>query len=166
MENTKIISCFSCTGKTYLGNKYNNVLDLESSHYKWLYNDPEIAKDIEKRKGILDREPNPLYPDNYIKAIKENINKYDIILITPEKKIRDILLEYKINYLLVYPTDYTFVSKRALLRGNNKYFAEGLKDSFRTWYPEKNEKVLWELEDEYLEDVLKNNGIINELNMC
>ena len=162
MKNTKIISCFSCTGKTYLGNKYDKVLDLEASHFKWIYNDEEIAKDIEKRKGVLDRQLNPLYPDNYIKAIKENINKYDIILITPEKKIRDILLKHKIEYVLVYPTDYTFVSKRAILRGNNSYFANGLKDSFKTWYPDKNEKVLWESEDEYLEDVLIKNGIINQ----
>lgn len=161
MAKAKIVSCFSCTGKTQLSSKYNNILDLEASNYKWIYNDIELAKNIEKRKGIKDRKLNPLYPDNYIKAINDNINKYDIILITPEKAIRDILFKNGFDYILVYPTSSTFVVQRSILRGNNLCFANGLKESYKKWYPTKNEKVLWENEDEYLEDILYKNEIIN-----
>lgn len=38
-KECKIISVFSCLGKTYLASKYKNILDLEASHYKWIYND-------------------------------------------------------------------------------------------------------------------------------
>ncbi len=155
-----IISVFSCLGKTYLGNKYKNILDLEASHYKWIYNDKILAKDIEKRKGITDRIINPLYPKNYFDAINENIDKYDIILITPEKMIRDILKENNISYLVAYPTKKDFLKERALKRGNNVQFAEGLERSFNRWYPSREENVLWINEFEYLEEILKRNNLI------
>ncbi len=149
--NCKIISCFSCLGKTYLGNKYNNILDLEASFYKWIYNDKIIANDVEKRKGITDRIQNPDYPQNYFKAICENINDYAIIAITPELKIREILSKYNIGYFYAFPNNSKFVVNRAFKRGNNEYFALGLKKSYKSWYPKENE---------YLEDVLKQNNII------
>ena len=31
-----IISAFSCLGKTYLGQNYKDILDLEASLYKWI----------------------------------------------------------------------------------------------------------------------------------
>lgn len=160
MENCKIISSFSCLGKTYVGNKYNNVLDLEASWYKWIYYDDKIANDVEKRKGITDRVLNPEYPTNYFRAIKENILKYDVILITPEESIRQILLKYKISYYYAFPTNSRFVVNRALKRGNNEYFALGLNKSYKSWYPKNNENVLWVKEEQFLEDVLKSKGII------
>lgn len=155
-----IISSFSCLGKTYLGEKYQNALDLEASHYKWIYHDKELAKDVEKRKGITDRIINPEYPENYLTALSENMNKYSVILITPEKVIREILTQKGISYFVAWPTNSEFVSKRAIDRGNNEHFAEGLKKSYKIWYPEEKEKVIWVSENEYLEDVLKKNGII------
>ena len=160
-EKTTIISAFSCLGKTYLGNKYENILDLEASHDKWIYHDKELAKDVEKRKGVTNRILNPEYPENYIRKIIENLNKYDVILITPEKRIRQILKEKKLDYIIAWPVKSNFVSKRSLERGNNTYFAEGLAKSWNTWYPEEDEKVLWVSEKEYLEDVLLKNRIIS-----
>lgn len=155
-----IISAFSCLGKTYLGNKYKNILDLEASYYKWIYNDKILEKDVEKRKGVTDRIINPLYPKNYLSAINENIDKYDIILITPEKMIRDLLKENNTLYLVAYPTKKDFLKERALKRGNNAHFARGLEKSFYKWYPRKEEKVLWINEFEYLEEILKRNNLI------
>ena len=150
-----IVSAFSCLGKTYLGNKYKDILDLEASHYKWIYNDKELAKDVEKRKGIKDRLLNPDYPDNYINAIIENIDKYKIILITPEKMIRNILVQKNLSYFIAYPTTPEFVKKRALQRGNNIAFALGLEKSYQKWYPDKLENVLWVKDNEYLENLIE-----------
>ncbi len=87
-----IISAFSTLGKTYLGNKYpEKVLDFEASFYKWTYDDKELEKDVEKRKGILARRKNAKYPDNYIEGLEKKQKEYKIILITPEREIRDIL---------------------------------------------------------------------------
>lgn len=150
-----IVSAFSCLGKTYLGQKYKNVLDLEASLYKWIYFDDNLAKEIEKRKGIKDRIVNPSWPQNYLEALNQNLLKYNVILITPEKEIRKILSNAGMTYFLAYPTNPDFVKNRAIKRGNNYNFAEGLKKSFLQWYPEENEHVLWVNENEYLEDVLK-----------
>lgn len=158
-----IISAFSCLGKSYLGQKYGKVLDLEASSYKWIYFDKELAKDIEKRKGVKDRIVNYDWPENYLSALAENLLKYRVILITPEKEIRKILLSRGCSYLLAYPTNPDFLVDRAIKRGNNIDFAEGLKRSFTRWYPDKSEKVLWINENEYLEDVLKKHNILNSL---
>lgn len=158
--NCKLISSFSCLGKTYIGNKYSNILDLEASWYKWIYNDDVIAKDVEKRKGVTDRIANPNYPANYFKSIAENLSKYDVILITPELYIRELLHEYNIKYYYAFPTDSKFVIDRAFSRGNNEYFAFGLEKSYKNWFPKNYESVLWVKENEYLENVLKDENII------
>lgn len=160
-ERTKIISVFSCLGKTYLAKKNKNVLDLEASYYKWIYNDKILAQDVEKRKGVKDRIMNPKYPYNYLKAIEENIGKYDVLLITPDKLIRNKLKENNISYIVAYPSTNEFLKERALKRGNNIQFAQGLENTFYRWYPEK-EEVLWINETEYLEEVLKRERILNE----
>ena len=54
-----------------------------------------------------------------------------------------MLLDNGISYFLAYPTNADFVKDRAIKRGNNFNFAEGLKSSFLHWYPEENENVLW-----------------------
>ncbi len=160
MKKVLIISAFSALGKTYLGNKNSRVLDFEASFYKWIYKDKNLAKDVEKRKGVTDRIQNPEYPENYLKDLEENTKRYDVILITPEKKIREILHQRKIEYFVAYPTKPDFVVERAIRRGNNMYFSKGLEKSYREWYPDKKEKVLWVEENEYLEDVLIKNQLI------
>lgn len=155
-----MVSSFSCLGKIYVVNKYNNVLDLEASWYKWIYNDDIIAKDVEKRKGVTDRIVNPDYPTNYFKSIAENISKYDIILITPELYIRELLHKYNIKYYYAFPTDSKFVIDRAFSRGNNEHFAFGLEKSYKNWFPKSYESILWINENEYLEDILKGKNII------
>lgn len=44
-----IISGFAGIGKNCLGNKYKNVIDLESSDYKWLYSAELENMDKEKQ---------------------------------------------------------------------------------------------------------------------
>ena len=67
-----IISAFSCLGKTYLGQNYKDILDLEASLYKWIYFDENLAKEIEKRKGIKERKINPNWPQNYLEILNRN----------------------------------------------------------------------------------------------
>ena len=155
-----IVSAFSCLGKTYLGKNYKDILDLEASLYKWIYFDEKLAKEIEKRKGIKERKVNPNWPQNYLESLNQNLLKYKVVLITPEKEIRKMLLDNGISYFLAYPTNADFVKDRAIKRGNNFNFAEGLKSSFLHWYPEENENVLWVNENEFLEDILKREKMI------
>ena len=76
MINGIIIAGFATCGKSVLGKKYSNVIDLESSNYK--HNNTNIKNiPIEARKGTK-REISKEWPDNYYNAISEAIKKYDI----------------------------------------------------------------------------------------
>ena len=61
MSKGIIIAGFATCGKSILGKKYSNVIDLESSPFKHIMND---NLSIEEQKGTK-RESNPLWPQNY-----------------------------------------------------------------------------------------------------
>ena len=93
MKTGIIISAFATCGKTYLGKKYKNVIDLESSNYK--HDNTEIINiPPEERKGTT-RRPNPNWPNNYYNAIIEAQKKYDIVLVQlkPEHIMKMQLIE-------------------------------------------------------------------------
>ena len=66
-----IIAGFATCGKSILAKKYSNVIDLDSSNYK--YNNANIKNvPIEERKGT-NRQINRKWPGNYYKAISKAI---------------------------------------------------------------------------------------------
>ena len=79
-KNGIIISGFGGVGKTELAKKYKNVIDLESSPYKYNYSGIDKL-DFEQIKGKEGRKLNSNYPENYIKAIKQAVQKYDIVCV-------------------------------------------------------------------------------------
>lgn len=94
-KGTVIISAFPGCGKTWC---YNNVkkykmLDSDSSYFSWLYNENKQKTDVR----------NPEFPGNYIKHIKENFGKCDIIFVSSHKEVRDALKAESIPYVLVFP---------------------------------------------------------------
>lgn len=44
------------------------------------------------------------FPENYIKAIKEDIGNYDMIFVSSHKEVRDALEKEKIPYILFFPS--------------------------------------------------------------
>src|SRR5574343_786468 len=80
-NGTLIVSAFPGTGKSHLFNNTKlNILDSDSSKF-------------DKSK----------FPENYIKHIKENIEKVDVILVYSHKEVRNALVKNNIKFLLVYP---------------------------------------------------------------
>lgn len=89
-----VCSVFPCCGKTYLAKNQEQyhlkVMDSDSSNFHWIY------------QGY-GREINPDWPNNYVNHIKENMNNYDIILVSSHKEIREGLAAAGVEYLTIYP---------------------------------------------------------------
>lgn len=96
---TIIVSCFPGCGKTFL---YKNnifslkILDLDSSEYTEQDN----------------------WPQNYFEEIISQSNKFEMILISQHEEILKLLHQNDINFFVVAPNNYEFLSprKRTLIK--------------------------------------------------
>ena len=149
-------------GKSVLGKKYSNIKDLESSPFKSIMRE-DLS--IEEQKGTK-REINPMWPQNYYNAINEAIKKYDIVLVQLKPEHFDYFDKHNIKYSIAYPNinNWKEVEKRCIERGNNEAFIKRLNEVFIPYYEDsikRNYEKLYILNDnETLEDVLKNDGLI------
>ena len=145
---TKIISAFPGTGKSVYHSKHKDTtLDSDSSMFSWV-----VGSD-----GIKKR--NPDFPANYINHIKENIGKYEYILVSSHKEVRDALLDACLFFYLVYPDSdrkEEFI-ERYKNRGNDENFIQLVNSKWNDWMYEisllrggvkKINMVLPNLEDE------------------
>lgn len=94
---TIVISAYPASGKTYMYSNYNGnpyiMLEADINKFKWTVDD----------KGHITNDINPDFPENYINYVKDNIGKVDVIFISYDKEMRDILSSRGIRYFLVYP---------------------------------------------------------------
>lgn len=134
-----LISAFPGTGKTYYYNNTNlNVMDSDSSNFS--------------KSG---------FPDNYMKHIKENINKADIIFISSHQVVRNALVREGFDFILVYP-DISLMNEYLLRyqhRGGDDIFIQLLKENWKIWCNEmleqKNCRHYVLKSGEYITDMLK-----------
>ncbi|MCI8291024.1 MAG: hypothetical protein HFJ25_02040 [Clostridia bacterium] len=163
MAQGTIIAGFATCGKSFLGKKYSNVIDLESSNYK---HDNTNLKDIpvEARKGTK-REINKDWPNNYYKAISEATKKYDVVLVQLKPEHFDYFDKNNIKYSIAYPNinNWEDVMKKCINRGNNENFIKRLKSVFIPFYEDalqRNYENLYIInKNETLESVLIKNNI-------
>lgn len=157
-----IIAGFATCGKSILGKKYSNVLDLESSPFKHIM---RTDLSVEEQKGTK-RELNPMWPQNYYDAIVEAIKQYDVVLVQLKPEHFDYFDKHNIKYSIAYPNinNWEEVERRCITRGNNENFIRGLKQVFIPYYEDsikRNYDKLYILNgNETLEDILKKDGII------
>ena len=135
-----IISGFAGIGKTTLQKMYpKEVIDLESSDYKWRYLDEETANmQKEERKGAENRVLNPEWPNNYLEAILSKVQQYRYVLISQGNDIRDLLDKNRIDYILAFPSiqcknEYV---ERYKSRGNSDKFVALIEENFARWIEE------------------------------
>ena len=150
------IFAFTATGKTTVAKKYENVIDLESTYYKYInYTDDESLKSTA-------RSINEEWPNNYFEALKNVKDKYDYILIADEI-CNEFLINNKYDYWYVYPKrelkqEYLDRCKK---RGNNEEFIYWYSKLWDQWIDKCEEdnyasKKIELKSNEYLEDVLPN----------
>lgn len=167
MKKGLIISGFAGIGKTTLQQNYANVIDLESSDFKWVYPNQNIQNmDKEKRKAIPNRVQNPSWPLNYVKEIVQKSQEYDIVLVSQDKDMRDCLKEYGCNYIVCFPgkeCKLDFI-QRYIARGNNEKFISLVNSNFENWIDalmDEDNKIIME-SGEFLEDTLDRYGILKK----
>ena len=162
--SAKVFSVFAGLGKTYVGEKYPNVLDLESSPFRYDYTNVK-KEDYEKIKEKPNRKINPNWPNNFIDAIKEASNKYDIILVSPSPDIRELLEQNDIDYTFILPSKDSreILLERYKKRENSQELINLVMVYFDTWsYKEEayNCPLVILDKDKYLEDYLKDEKLI------
>lgn len=133
---TMVIAAFPGCGKSYTvaheAEKFNGVLDSDSSQFSWIKD--KDGKNTEKR--------NPDFPNNYIKHIKDNIGKVEVIFVSSHKEVRDALKKEGIEYFLVYPNSFQKQDyiKRYKNRGNPQSFIDLLNSNWDLWIEECEEE--------------------------
>lgn len=138
-KKTLVVSAFPGCGKSHMFRNKGNKIILDSDSSKF-----------DKSK----------FPENYIKHIKSNIGKADIIMVSSHKEVREALVDNKIDFTLVYPNkdikeDYI---KRYKERGNDNNFINLLNSKWDDWMVELDEqtgcKKIQLKSGQYLSDVI------------
>jgi nucleoside-triphosphatase THEP1 len=120
---TVLYAGFPGTGKSTMFRKYANtdkkVIDSDSSKF-------------DKKN----------FPENYIKHIKDNIGKVDVICISSHKEVRKALVENNLLFTLIYPDRATKNEylNRYKDRGNSSSFIELIDKNWDLWIDECEEQ--------------------------
>lgn len=128
-----IYSVFAGMGSTYLANNYHRYVDLESSDYQWIWD--EDSGDVEGRKGTDNKVKNPEFPKNYVTEAIELSEEGNVVLISAQPEVLNLLKEYGADFITVAPgrdlrDEYI---ERYKNRGNNPKFIEFMKDNFHNF---------------------------------
>lgn len=120
MKNTRIISAFPGTGKSYIANNTDmDVLDSDSSKFS----------------KLEDGSRNIKFPENYIHHIKSQIGKVDLILVSTHEEVRNALIDEGIVFDLAYPAINLFeeYESRYIERGSPEWLIKIITDNWFVW---------------------------------
>lgn len=154
-------------GKTYLGQKYDTIIDFDHLFYKYNYSEELLeSKTFEELKGFKEgRTLNPGWIKNYISKLLEYTEQYDIVLVPSDREIVEYLQKENFEYFLCYPTAKSkkIYMKRYKNRNTNKEWIEKMNKNFEDdlrYFKSKKTKKIVLSGNETLEDKLKEMKII------
>jgi hypothetical protein len=99
-----VITAFAGVGKTYFCNNVEGAKDFVCMPYKYILPKGKIdAAEEEARKADLSLEMNSDYPQNYVNAILENMNRCDYLVIPSDARVLAGLKDKNVPYILCYP---------------------------------------------------------------
>lgn len=115
------------------------------------------------------RISNPEWPNNYLKAIIEKINMYDLILVPSSIDVRQLLKDNNIEFLFVLP-DTDDETRKMLLqrykqRENNDALIKEVMNNFDTWSRNQEDydyPIIILDKNKYLEDLLLDLGFLHK----
>lgn len=115
------------------------------------------------------RISNPEWPNNYLKAIIEKINMYDLILVPSSIDVRQLLKDNNIEFLFVLP-DTDDETRKMLLqrykqRENNDALIKEVMNNFDTWSRNQEDydyPIIILDKNKYLEDLLLGLGFLHK----
>lgn len=164
MNKPILIGGYKAIGKSTLASKYDNVIDIESSNFEYLIDESLSKLSVEERKGIKTRKKNPDFPMNYYNELLKNLHSDNIVLFACKKEVVDLLESNNIEYYIVYPKEEMLdeIISRCESRGNNETFISRVREVYYNDYPRRLDNVFWLDNNQYLEDILKDKGIIED----
>lgn len=150
-----IVYAFTATGKSVASKKYSNVIDMESTVYKY----EEVPSEESKgTKRTLRKD----WPENYFKALRDALEKYDYILVA-DTICDEFIKKNNLEYWRVYPNwdlkdEYI---ERCRARGNNETFIYYYGKYWNKWirmykYDLNASKIIELQSNQFIEDVLSN----------
>lgn len=142
-----VISAFTGTGRNYFINNTDlKVLNLNTRDFAYT--------DLHKR--------NPNFPNNFVSCIKDNLDKYGVILLPSDDITYQSLVNKSIDYNIVFPSINLRNAYESRLRdkGVDEYF---INIFLSTWEDEilkcglqkQPKKIKLTSEDHYLSDIIK-----------
>lgn len=131
-----VVCAFPGSGKSVFYQSYSvyeghvngiRILDSDSSEFSWVLDED----------GNKTNQRNPKFPLNYIKHIKDNIDKQDIIFVSSHELVRNALHDANIKYINIYPKDNITNMKewrnRFIQRGNSQSFIDIVMTNWSNW---------------------------------
>jgi len=153
-----VIFAAPASGKSTMARKYDNVVDIVGSRYKFL----DYIPGNEETKELECRQKNPDYPNNYLSAIVEAAKNKDNLLLLPlGKSVNDGLIQklHKkgLRFAIAFMIDLQDVEKAMRERGNVddwvKRILGGYEDNVKT-ASELATEVITIQKGQHLEDAL------------
>ena len=66
-----LILAYPASGKTYVAENYENVVDFEHQDFMWIYDAERAGLPLDQRRSNMQlRQPNPEWPRNYFAAME------------------------------------------------------------------------------------------------
>ncbi len=168
MKQKILVLAYPGSGKTYLAENYNGVSDFEFQHYRYDYGKYKTLP-LEQIKGRTDiRTLNTAWPQNFFKALDEELEKREIVLIPFAMSLIEIL-DYidklkntRVIFAIQDKNSFENLAESFRARGNREEFIERRRNDFKKCHEiiekSKFEKVYIK-SGEHLSDALLKIGV-------
>ena len=164
-----LVLAYPGSGKTYLADNYENVSDFEFQHYRYDYGEHKHLP-LEQLKGRSEiRTNNEGWPNNFFKALDDELQKGRIVLVPFATSLLEILdyLEESSGVRIIFAIQdknyFEQLAKRFRSRGNSEEFIERRRSDFQKCHNiianSRFEKA-YISKNEFLSDVLSKKGIV------